>query len=157
MESPSKVIWHRNRGGWSIDLHESTTLSRGDRYWVFLTGRFEGLWRSRHMAATVFLEVADAVTRMHRFARNEVGALIDNASDIPKMPQCRPLAELTCGPCRIEIVAHRNEDDSIAVTLAVYDRDDDSAPVLYAVAEDIDRLAMDLEDACFEIDKHAHS
>ena len=152
----SKVIWHRNRAGWSIDLHQSTTLSTDDRYWVFLTGRFEGLWRSRHMPATVFLEVTGAVTRMHRFIREDVDALIEDALDIPKMPKCRPLAEMTRGPCRIEVVAHRNEDDSIAVTLAVYDRDDDTAPVLYAVGEDIDRLATDLEDACDEIEKHAH-
>jgi hypothetical protein len=157
MESPSRVIWHRNRAGWSIDLHQAATLSSDESYWVFLTGRFEGLWRSRHMAPTVFLEVTDAVTRMHRFIRDEVDALVENAADIPKMPQCRPLAEMTRGPCRIEVVAHRNEVDSVAVTLAVYDRDDDSAPVLYAIGEDVDRLAMDLEEACYEIEKHAHS
>jgi hypothetical protein len=109
------------------------------------------------MSPTVFLEVTGAVTRMHRFVREDVDALIQDPFDIPKMPKCRPLAEMTHGPCRIAVVAHRDEDDSIAVTLAVYDRDDDTAPVLYAVGEDIDRLATDLEDACYEIEKHAHS
>jgi hypothetical protein len=109
------------------------------------------------MPATVFLEVTEAVQRMHRFVREDVATLIEDASDIPKMPKCRPLAEMTHGPCRIAVVAHRNEDDSIALTLAVYDLDDDTAPVLYAVDEDIDRLATDLEDACYEIEKHAHS
>lgn len=144
-DSVSSLFWSRKGAAWSIDVHKCCSSPEAE-YTVFLTGRHEALWRSREMDGEFFVEIVDCAQRLWKEWPHLREDCRTYFAELPSLPSAALKGRVCFGSCQIQLLAHKDQDD-IVPTLAMYDAEDQSAPVLYAVGSDIERLIEDLSQA----------
>ncbi len=63
------------------------------------------------------------------------------AGSVPAFPNCTTLASLPIGPCIARVVAARDENGDLEISIAFYDTGDETAPVLLLNEEQIPEFA----------------
>jgi len=141
MAAPTLI--HSAKGPrWRIDVHQPKGVTDPEDFMVFLTGDMgQNVYRSRHMRMGLFRSLAGCL----EFARRETPRILAETkvkavSDFPQsLSQELARSELFY----VTIAVCRREDGHIEPTLALYDAEDDTAPVLIAMDQEIDTLCQD--------------
>jgi hypothetical protein len=138
---PPETLIHTSKGArWRIDVHRPQGVTDPEQCVVFLTGNMDGnVYRSRNMALEYFLEVV----RGMEHARRTTPELLAAATDVPMFPKSLTHELARAELFYITIALSRVADGCIEPTLALYDAEDDAAPVLMAIDEEIGELCRD--------------
>src|SRR5688500_13490313 len=95
----------------------------------------DGMMRSRHMPA----ELLELIGQMFRELKKAADVMLPDA-EVPDFPGIRHLVDgVIEGVCLARIGAHRR-GGQVKRVLALYDEDDESAPVLLLIEEQIDEF-----------------
>lgn len=142
MQHPSTLL-HTHKGShWRIDIHRPEGISDPLQFTVFLTGKVAAdFHRSRFMELSVFRIFTKCALHMLEELPNLVAqALLE---DVPTYPDARCIAAIEKTVFRIDLVLSRRLDRTLETMLAVYDTDDDRAPMLLATDVEIAELCND--------------
>lgn len=145
------LVWNRVGASWTISIYRCCDSSESERT-VILSGHNEDVWRCREMDPNYFVGVVAFAQRLWKewsALREDCRLSID---DVPHAPSTILKGRANVGSCQIQLLAHRDGDE-IVPTLAFFDLDDQTIPVLYAVGnDDVDRLINDLSQACTAVE-----
>lgn len=99
----------------------------------------EGVIRARNMPVAFLSVLADACTQIRTDVIDVLSTDADRMAQLPSFPECEKVAGGDLGPCTVSVVASR-EEDGPQFTVAFYDADDDDAPTLVLVDEQIEEF-----------------
>ena len=129
---------------WRLDLHQGHNEDGKQFHVVFLTGDMgEGVYRSRHMSDELFIVLTDVVMQSHQSLSEMLGEL--NHEEIPRFPNCGTLEVYKDEVVRVTIGLCKDSKGKISTTLAICDADDEFAPVVLALDDEIEQFAADFE------------
>jgi hypothetical protein len=127
---------------WRIDVHRPMGVSDPEHFTVFLTGNLGGnVYRSRQMPMALFRCLAGCL----EFARRETPRILaeTEAKVVPHFPQSLAQELARSDVFYVTIAICRQQNGHVEPTLALYDAEDDAAPILIAMDQEIDALCHD--------------
>ena len=152
----STLLYSRHGPKWRIDVHRAEDVFDPLAFTVFLTGYVApDFHRSRYMELELFQTFVAGVEHARKVLPRIVGRL--KPEDTPDYPNAIG-STVAQGPAfNVEIALSRRVGGSLEKMVAVYDTDDDAAPMLVATDDEIDELCRDCSEvlAHFGIDQAA--
>jgi hypothetical protein len=150
MRNSSTLLHSRKGHHWRIDIHRPRGCSDPLRYTVFLTGVVSPeYYRQRYMDLTLFQDFTRCLTKMCRACPGIVSQT--SLDELPDYPNAYQLATVEGGPFRIALVLGRQFDGTVETILAVYDTDDDEAPMLCVTDREIAAFRDDCRNALLAV------
>ena len=139
--SPTTLVHSLKKPHWRIDVHRPKGAQCECEFMVFLTGMVApDLHRSRYMKLDLFVSVANSIDH----ARKHLPELLADVSpdDLPQFPEATGTLISSGAAHRVHLVLCRR-NGVLDKALAIYDADDNEAPMLIASNDEIDELCRD--------------
>lgn len=142
---PSTLLYSRKGRKWRIDVHRAEGVFDPFAFTVFFTGEVaKDFHRSRYMGLSLFKIFATCIEHTRRVLPTAVGEL--QPAEVPAYPRAIS-STMAKGPeFRVDLALSRRHDGTLETMIAVYDADDDAAPMLVASNDEITDLCRDCVD-----------